>query len=239
VQLSSLNRALRYARDRHVSIFASSGDSGVATGNVRGVRVPASSPLVTGVGGTILMAHADGTAASELAWDDDSPHATSSGARLSASGGGISGRWARPGYQDALPVIGDHRGVPDVSAVAEPGMATVIVNHGKADSYAAGGTSESSPLWAGIAALADQDARRQLGFLNAGLYRIGHSPQYDRAFHDITHGNNTVTLPSGKNIDGYRARPGWDPVTGWGSPNAEVLVPLLGREVRPGDGRGL
>jgi subtilase family serine protease len=238
-QVSSLNRALRDARDRHVSIFASSGDSGAATGTVRGVRVPASSPLVTGVGGTTLTAHTDGTDATESAWDDDVPGASSTGARLSASGGGISARWVRPGYQNGLSVIGDHRGVPDVSAVAEPGMATVIVNHGKAASYAAGGTSESSPLWAGIAALADQDAHRQLGFLNAGLYRIGHSPQYHRAFHDITNGNNTVTLPSGKSIDGYSARPGWDPVTGWGSPNAQVLVPLLGKEVRPGDGRGL
>jgi hypothetical protein len=63
--------------------------------------------------------------------------------------------------------------------------------------------------------------------------------QDHRAFHDITHGNNTVTLPSGKNIDGFRARPGWDPATGWGSPNAQVLVPLLGKEVQPGDGQGL
>jgi subtilase family serine protease len=95
------------------------------------------------------------------------------------------------------------------------------------------------PLWAGIAALADQDADRQLGFLNPGLYRIGHSTLYHRAFHDVTHGNNTVTLPSGKQINGYSARRGWDPVTGWGSPNAQVLVPLLGKKVRSDDGRAL
>ena len=95
------------------------------------------------------------------------------------------------------------------------------------------------PLWTGIAALANQDAHRQLGFLNEALYRIGHSPRYHDAFHDITHGNNTVTLPSGKQINGYSARPGWDPVTGWGSPNAHVLVPLLGKEVHPHDGQGL
>ena len=118
-------------------------------------------------------------------------------------------------------------------------MATVLVRDGHEGIFAGGGTSESAPLWGGIAALADQDAHRQLGFLNAGLYRIGHSALYHRAFHDVTHGNNTVTLLSGKNIDGYRARPGWDPVTGWGSPNAQVLVPLLGKEVRPGDGQGL
>jgi subtilase family serine protease len=85
----------------------------------------------------------------------------------------------------------------------------------------------------------DQYAHRQLGFLNDGLYRIGHSTQYHQAFHDITHGNNTVTFPSGKMLEGYRTRPGWDPVTGWGTPNAQVLVPLLGKEVHPHDGKGL
>lgn len=87
--------------------------------------------------------------------------------------------------------------------------------------------------------MADQDAHGQLGLLNAGLYRIGHSTLYHGAFHDVTHGNNTVTLPSGKHINGDNARPGWDPVSGWGSPNAQALVPLLGGEVRSDDGRGL
>jgi subtilase family serine protease len=242
-QLRSLDSALRYARGRHVSIFASSGDSGAAIGSSgageRGVRAPASSPLVTGVGGTTLAVQRDGAYGSESVWNDDVPQASSTGARLSAGGGGVSPRYARPAYQDGLPVIGAHRGVPDVAAVAEPGMATVLVVDGRAHTYPGGGTSESAPLWGGIAALADQDAHRQLGFLNEGLYRIGHSPQYHRAFHDITHGDNTVTLPSGKNIDGYPARPGWDPVTGWGSPNAQVLVPLLGKQVRPSDGKGL
>ena len=48
---------------------------------------------------------------------------------------------------------------------------------------------------------------------------------YHRAFHDITTGNNTVTYPGGA-VTGYRAGPGWDPVTGWGTPDAQVLVPL-------------
>jgi hypothetical protein len=136
----------------------------------------------------------------ESVWDEDTKNATGTGQRLSA-GGGLSVRYARPGFQDGL--------------------------------------AGTAPLWAGIAALADQDAHRQLGFLNTGLYRIGHSPQYHRAFHDITNGNNTVTLPSGKNVVGYRARPGWDAASGLGSPNAQVLVPLLGTEVHPGDGQRL
>ncbi len=242
-QLSELNNALRYARDRHVSIFASAGDTGTDTGSsvrggTRGVRVPASSPLVTGVGGTTLTIAANGTP-SETAWDDDNHDPTSSGARLSATGGGFSARYARPSYQDGLAAVGDHRGVPDVAAIAEPGMSSVLVRDGHVRSWAAGGTSASAPLWAGIAALADQDAHRQLGFLNPALYRIGHSSEYHSAFHDITTGNNTVTLTSGQTLVGYSAAPGWDPVTGWGTPNAQVLVPLLAKEVPPTDGQGL
>jgi subtilase family serine protease len=136
-------------------------------------------------------------------------------------------------------VIGSHRGVPDVAAMADPGIAALVVRDGHDAIFPGGGTSASAPLWAGIAALADQDAHRQLGFLNDGLYRIGHSAQYHDAFHDITRGTNTVTFPSGKRLTGYRTGPGWDPVTGWGTPNSRVLVPLLGKEVRSHDGQGL
>jgi subtilase family serine protease len=161
---------------------------------------------------------------------------------LQATGGGVSAHYARPGYQLGLPVIGDHRGAPDVAADAAYGSGLAVVQvapDGHEATSPGGGTSASVPLWAGIAALADQDARRQLGFLNEGLYRIGHGTLYHQAFHDVTYGDNTVTLPSGERINGYRARPGWDPVTGWGSPNAQVLVPLLGKEARLDDGRGL
>ncbi len=90
-----------------------------------------------------------------------------------------------------------------------------------------GGTSASAPTWAGIIALADQYAGR-LGFVNPAIYRIA---RYHQAFHDITAGNNTASFPP-KTITGYQAAPGWDPVTGWGSPDAQVLVPLLARYAR-------
>jgi hypothetical protein len=60
------------------------------------------------------------------------------------------------------------------------------------------------------------------------VYQIARGPQYYQAFHDITTGDNTAEFPP-KTIAGYRAAPGWDPVTGWGSPDAQVLVPLLAR----------
>jgi hypothetical protein len=66
--------------------------------------------------------------------------------------------------------------------------------------------------------------------VTASIYRIGRSASHDKAFHDITHGTNTVTFPP-KTITGYQASDGWDPVTGWGSPNAQVLVPLLARVI--------
>jgi subtilase family serine protease len=120
------------------------------------------------------------------------------------------------------------RGVPDVSADAgnTSGMAVAFSLKPGNVVTAADGTSAASPFWAGIVALADQDAGRPLGFINPALYRIGRSPAYHSGFHDITAGTNTVTYPAGT-VTGYRAGPGWDPVTGWGTPDAQVLVPLL------------
>ena len=79
-------------------------------------------------------------------------------------------------------------------------------------------------------ALADQYARRHLGFVNAAIYRIARTS--NGAFHQITTGNNIASFPP-HTIIGYQAAHGWDPVTGWGSPNASFLVPLLARSSRP------
>ena len=84
-------------------------------------------------------------------------------------------------------------------------------------------------MWAGIIALTRQYAQRHLGFVNPAVYQIARGPRYHQAFHDVTVGNsNTAEFPP-TTITGYRAGPGWDPVTGWGSPDAQVLVPLLAR----------
>jgi subtilase family serine protease len=98
--------------------------------------------------------------------------------------------------------------------------------------FGGGGVSAAAPLWAAVIALADQYAGRDLGFVNPALYRIGRSASYHRAFHDVITGTNTVQSPT-QIITGYQAAPGWDPVTGWGSPDAQVLVPLLARYVSP------
>ena len=81
-------------------------------------------------------------------------------------------------------------------------------------------------------------AGHHLGFVNAAIYRIARGPLGPRALHDITTGDNTVRFPP-QTVTGYSATPGWDPVTGWGSPDASVLVPLLAGDVRSGDANGL
>jgi subtilase family serine protease len=92
----------------------------------------------------------------------------------------------------------------------------------------AAGTSAGAPFWAGLVALADQYAGRDLGAVDAAIYRIAKSASYHDAFHDVVKGDNTVVV-AGKTLKGYKAGPGWSPVTGWGTPIASVLVPLLAR----------
>jgi subtilase family serine protease len=229
-QLTQLNDALRVDAYHHVTVVAASGDAGAAgepcalidaiapSGTRKEVILVASDPLVLSVGGTTLDAsHTSGAWIGETTWG--------------LSGGGFSHLFRRPAYQHRVAGIGANRGVPDVAADAAPhtGM-TIVINTGSGYMIRnSGGTSASAPIWAGIIALGDQYAKRHLGFVNPAIYQIARVPHYDQAFHDITAGNNnTAEFPHGK-ITGYRAGPGWDPVTGWGSPNAAVLVPLLAR----------
>lgn len=125
--------------------------------------------------------------------------------------------------------------MPDVAADADSRTGMALAGTDGGQHYiltGAAGTSAAAPLWAAVIALADQYAGRHLGFVNPALYRIGRSAGYHQAFNDVTRGTNTVEV-SGQTITGYQAAPGWDPVTGWGSPNAQGLVPLLARYASP------
>jgi len=242
-QAEGVNAALRTAAARHVTVVAASGDIGVVgepcslisalTGNgtftpVKEVNLLAADPLVLGAGGSTLNAsHQTGRWISETGWG--LPYGTT-GSAFQASGGGFSRLFSRPGYQDGVPGTRAARGVPDVSADANghTGMTIAISEGSKYLIRNSGGTSASAPIWAAIMALADQYAGRHLGFVNPAIYRIARSRYYRQAFHDITAGNNTVQFPPAT-FTGYQAAPGWDPVTGWGSPDAQALIPLLAR----------
>ena len=89
--------------------------------------------------------------------------------------------------------------------------------------YDVGGTSASSPQWAGLVAIADQIAGHGLGQINSTLYTLASGANYSNYFYDVTNGNNQAD-PA---VPGYPATTGWDPVTGLGTPNAANLVPAL------------
>jgi subtilase family serine protease len=229
-EVATMNSAMQFAAARRLTVVVASGDYG-AIGNGsstprKEVSLPASDPWALAAGGTTLTANpATGAYESETAWN------TPSGSP-DASGGGSSRLFARPGYQNGVPGIGATRGVPDVAgeATGTDGMALAFSAPGGGDEFVgAGGTSAVAPFWAGLIALADQEAGHALGFVNPAIYRIAQSPAYHKAFHDITTGDNTVSL-DGATITGYQAGTGWDPVTGWGSPDARFLVPLLAHQ---------
>jgi len=194
-EAAAINAALEYAAAHHVTYVAGTGDTGVigplnsvvgsTTQVVKDVILPASDPLVLAVGGTTLTASPRiGAYISETAWSA-APVPGGKGDHSSASGGGFSRLFARPAYQDGVPGSGAMRGVPDVAGDA---------------------SDEATPFWAGLIALADQEAGRPLGFVNPAIYRIARGPLYHKAFHDITTGNNTV-IYNGITITGYQAGP--------------------------------
>jgi subtilase family serine protease len=220
-EVASIHVALQQAADRHITVVASSGDTGAISddGPPTEVSLPASDPLVLGVGGTALNAsHQTGAYHGEMAWNADTD----------ASAGGYSFLFRRPSYQDGIPGIGATRGVPDVAADADSSTAMALTFTGGV-LVPAQGASASTPLWAAVMALADQEAGQHLGFVNPAIYRIAHSRAYHSAFHDVVTGDNSVLWPTGVFM-GYEAGPGWDPVTGWGSPDAQFLVPLLAHQ---------
>jgi subtilase family serine protease len=248
--VASLRYAYRDAFRHRVSILAASNDFGVTgpslpTGAFYKHRVvywPASDPLVTAVGGTRLHLGAAGKrTSSDTAWNDSHSLAvsTSVGPEPWASNGGLSKLFARPGYQDALRrIVGDRRGVPDVALSAAFRGGTLAYGSFRVGSYRGtpgwfigGGTSAATPDFAGIVAIADQYAHQRLGFLNPALYRLERA--HARGVVDVVKGNNTVTfaLPNGEQfrLKGYRAKPGYDLVTGLGTVDASRLVPELAR----------
>jgi kumamolisin len=165
------------------------------------VGYPASDPSVVAVGGTSLLLDDSNAIQREVTW------------RL--TGGGDAYPLPRPSWQVAstLP-SGKYRYAPDVSFLGDPSTGAAVFYKGSWGVI--GGTSLGAPAWAGIWALINQTAA------NAGktsvsappaVYQIGNSSSYLQAFNDVTVGSNGF----------FRAGTGWDPVTGWGSPDVAGL----------------
>ncbi|AKK30720.1 peptidase S53 [Mycobacterium sp. EPa45] len=172
-----------------------------------GLDAVASLPEVTTVGGTTLSTDENYRWLAELGWSD--------GPLTQGSGGGTSALFERPPWQSAAPDTALRRLTPDISAVADTTTGAVIVLNRQL--VVGGGTSQAAPLWAGIAAVMNQflidNGGRALGDFNPTLYRIAAGATRP-AFHDIVLGTNAVAV----------AGPGYDMVTGLGSPDTDNLA---------------
>jgi hypothetical protein len=208
------------------SVFAASGDYGEFDPLINNFY-PAEDAWVTSVGGTDLVTTGAGGAwSSETAWSN--------------SGGGIS--------PDGTPLPIWQAGVADASNGGSNTLRNVpdVAMEANTDNYDCnlgactgtwGGTSFAAPRWAAFMALVNEQAATtgdpQVGFANPALYAIGQSSSYSSDFHDITVGNND----NEGNCCGqayYNAVPGYDLVTGWGSPTGQDLINNLAPAVAPG-----
>ncbi len=196
-----------------VTLFASSGDEG-PYGNDEGqveAVYPATDPLVTAVGGTNLSLDTKDVVTSETGW-------SVSGAKNDhdSSGGGISTTFSRPSWQVGTGVnTSAMRQIPDVAIVGDPDTGCYVFFNGKPEQD--GGTSLSTPIWAGLCALVNQGRTNQglspLNGLNAALYPLSGTA----SLRDITIGNNGL----------YNCTKGYDLVTGLGTPDFNVLYQKL------------
>jgi kumamolisin len=219
--MRAFDQAFQAAAAIGVTVCCAAGDGG-STDGIRDGRVhadfPASSPGVLACGGTRLLSAA-GAISSEVVWND--------GPGDGATGGGVSEFFPLPSWQANanVPLSGNPsrhkgRGIPDVAGNADPvtgyrvrvdGIDTVI-----------GGTSAVAPLWAGLLALANQSLGNAVGYLSPLLYQ---QPAGSAVFRDLTVGTNDNTGLG----HGYAAARGWDPCTGWGTPDGSALIATLQR----------
>ena len=212
------------------TVLAASGDAGSTDcfpGNAStavAVDDPAAQPDVTGVGGTTLS-NVKPNDPTEVAWGG-------SNSAGGAGGGGNSITFVAPAWQQVAAAqsgltsytCGSHanqqcREVPDVSASADRSYGDIIYFQGYW--YVYGGTSMAAPMWAALIADIDQGCTAPAGLLGPTLY----APGSTAGFHDVTSGDNADPGLSG--VTSFPATAGYDMATGWGSPDAGVLLGLL------------
>jgi subtilase family serine protease len=251
-----LRSAFENAAAHRVTVLAASGDAGPTDETsapdamdfypFRVNSWPSADPLVTSVGGLQLHLDADGNrTAPDQAWNDT---ATLEGNQQpAAGGGGVSAVFSRPFYQGSVArIVGDRRGTPDVSLNAAIDGGAIVFWSYDASSLGfpppppgggiygiIGGTSEASPLFSGIVAVADQAAHRDLGLINPTLYR--HEAGPFSGLDDVSAGDTTVTFvnpdgdpfPGQHTVPGFASVQGYDLATGLGTPDGPKLVAEL------------
>ncbi len=236
-----------------ITFLAAAGDAGAQDQVNNGVTTPivefpASDPYVTAVGGTYLTPTANGAYGGETTWnslegyDDYTRLGLTNEPTSSGGGGGFSTVFPAPPWQAAANVTNwqadghvynpaGMRGVPDVSLNSGNMMLKVVGGQLSGSE----GTSFATPIWAGFVDLVDQaltlQNRPPLGDLAPVIYGLHAADPTlfygasDALFHDVTVGTNDVVDTAPPYY--YPAAPGWDPATGWGSPDFANLFAVL------------
>jgi subtilase family serine protease len=245
-----------------IGVYFSSGDNGDET-NVMGYRTadwPASSPWVTAVGGTSLGVSASNGYVFETYWGTDKSTLTANGwvsnGWLYAGGGGTSRVFGEPSYQvgvaDAFAGYFGSNGrvLPDVSMVGDPntgflvGQTQAFPDGSYYDEYRIGGTSLSSPLFAGVMAVADQQAGAPHGFANPALYALNGTPAYRDVVPSSTY-TGVIRVDYVNGVDGSNglrtslrtlgdtltltSKRGYDDANGLGTPNGQSFLSALSK----------
>jgi len=224
-QMVAMNEAFKSAAALGISVFCAAGDDGANDNIYDGkahVDFPGSSPYAIACGGTSLTVVAG--VRQETVWNDGDGSATD---------GGISSFFPVPEYQQSLTMPIDlasgfkGRGLPDVSAVADPRTGYAVFVHGHWSIV--GGTSAVAPLYAGLVARLNERMNKPTGFMNTAIYSVNGNvasksdgTKERELFNDIATGHNSVDK-----VVGYSAAQGWDAVTGWGTPNGLNLLNFL------------
>jgi uncharacterized protein (TIGR03437 family) len=245
-EVNAFQQWAQQANAQGITWFAASGDNGGADcGDSQNpglaVDLPGSLPQVTSVGGTEFVEgtgtywsstnNANGASVlsyiPETTWNDSVSDGTPA-----ASGGGTSILFSKPSWQTGAGVPGDNaRHVPDVSLSASADHDGYLVyTGGSLQVY--GGTSVCAPSFAGLTALLNQQlGSGGVGNINPKLYSLAQAGWASGMFHDITTGNNIVTVACSKRAPncgatpvGYSAGVGYDQATGLGSVDAYRLV---------------
>jgi subtilase family serine protease len=225
IQVLQAHQNFLAAKAANISVFVSSGDFGASNQDpIANAQYPASDPLVTSVGGTNLFMDDSGAYQSEDVWNDTDPSLCPFGCTdgvFGATGGAPSKLFPAPAFQQAL--SGNAmRSTSDVGYNASVYTAVMVYLGFLGDNsglYFFGGTSEGSPQWAAITALANEANGAPLGYLNPALYAIAAGGNYSSNFHDVTVGQNAwFTQP------GFPAQIGYDYPTGIGSPDVANVI---------------
>ena len=219
--LAPVRAALAKAHKKGTTAFNASGDlagleckggqewSAPPSSNDVGLDAVASMPEMTDVGGTTLSTDGSGGWLAEQAWFDPP--------LSQGTGGGVSSLFKRPEWQQNVTMTtgAGQRLTPDIAAVADPFTGVKIVFNQQV--IVGGGTSLSAPVWAGLTTLMNEyllgRGGHLIGDLNPLLYHVAEGAPFP-AFRDITLGGNAVAT----------AGPGYDLVTGLGTPDVENLA---------------